>query len=99
MPDYVEHDSQRRRLSPLRSSRILDMKGIDRIRIVAWTCLLTGILLVVWQASSGRGSDLLFNIGVMAMITGSVLRVYGKYRSGNRRVDVPREPPDNLTAN
>ena len=75
------------------------MKGIDRTRIVAWSCLLTGISLVAWQATSGHGSDLLFNIGVMAMIIGSVLRVYGKYRSGNRRVDVPREPPENLTAN
>jgi hypothetical protein len=75
------------------------MKGIDRTRIVAWTCLLAGISLVAWQATSGHGSDLLFNIGVMALITGSVLRVYGKYRSSNRRVDVPREPPENLTAN
>jgi hypothetical protein len=73
------------------------MKGIDPIRIVAWACLLTGISVVAWQATSGHGSDLLFNIGVLAMITGSVLRVYGKYRSSNRRVDVPREPPENPT--
>jgi hypothetical protein len=73
------------------------MKAIDRIRIVAWACLLTGISLVAWQAASGHGSDVLFNIGVMAMITGSVLRVFGKYRCGNRRVDVSREPPENPT--
>jgi hypothetical protein len=73
------------------------MKGIDRIRIVAWVCLLAGISLVAWQATSGHGSDLLFNIGVMALITGSVLRVYGKYRSSNRRVDVSHEPPENPT--
>jgi hypothetical protein len=70
------------------------MKGIDQIHLVAWACLLTGISLVAWQATSGHGSDLLFNIGVMAMITGSVLRVYGKYRRTNRRAEVPREPPD-----
>jgi hypothetical protein len=75
------------------------MKGIDRVRIVAWACLLTGISIVGWQATSGHGSDFLFNIGVLAMITGSVLRVFGKYRSSNRRVDVPREPPENLTTN
>jgi hypothetical protein len=48
------------------------MKGIDRTPIVALVCLLTGFSLVAWQAASGRGSDLLFNIGVVAMITGSV---------------------------
>jgi drug/metabolite transporter (DMT)-like permease len=71
------------------------MRAIDRMRIVAWACMLAGISLVVWQAASGNSSDMLFNIGVMAMVTGSVLRVYGKYRCGNRRVDVPREPPEN----
>jgi hypothetical protein len=66
------------------------MKAIDRIRIVAWACLLTGITLVAWQAASGHGSDSLFNIGVAAMIVGSVLRVYGKYRRGNQRAEVTR---------
>jgi hypothetical protein len=75
------------------------MKVIDRIRIVAWACLLTGISLVAWQAVSGHGSDSLFNIGAMAMIVGSVLRVYGKYSRTNHRVEVPREPPDRPGSN
>jgi hypothetical protein len=83
----------------LNQCRIVRMKASDWIRIVAWACLLTGISLVAWQAASGNNSDMLFNIGVMALITGSVLRVYGKYRSSNRRVDLSREPPENLTAN
>ena len=56
----------------------MDMRAIDRMRIVAWACLLAGISLVVWQTASGNSSDMLFNIGVMAMVTGSVLRVYGE---------------------
>jgi hypothetical protein len=87
------------RLIRLRWGRIVGMKASDRIRIVAWACLLSGFSLVVWQAASGNGSDMLFNIGVMAMITGSVLRVYGKYSRSNRRVDVPRKPPENPASN
>jgi hypothetical protein len=77
----------------------MGMKAIGPIRIVAWACLLTGIALVAWQATSGHGSDLLFNIGVMAMITGSVLRVYGKYSHSNRRTDVPRDPREKPASN
>jgi hypothetical protein len=75
------------------------MKAIDRIRIVAWACLLAGISLVAWQAASGHGSDGLFNVGVVAMIVGSVLRVYGKYNRTNHRVEVPREPPQGPGSN
>jgi hypothetical protein len=82
-----------------RSGRIGDVKAIDRTQLVAWACLLAGFSLVAWQAASGGGSDLLFNIGVVAVIAGGVLRVYGNYRRGNRRVDVPREPPENPTSN
>jgi hypothetical protein len=70
------------------------MKAIAVIRVAAWTALLVGAALVVWQATSGHGSDLLFNIGVVAMICGSVLRVYGNYRRGNRRDQRSRKPPD-----
>lgn len=63
------------------------MKTNDRIRIVAWACLLIGISLIVWQARSGGGSDWLFNVGVAAMITGSVLRVYAKSGGRKRHVD------------
>ena len=68
------------------------MKSIDRIRILAWACLLTGIAIVVWQANSGGGSDWLFNIGVAAMITGSVLRVFGKSGGSKRRVGPLDDP-------
>jgi len=68
------------------------VKAINRIRIVGYAFLLTGITLVAWQTASGHGSDSLFNIGVVAMIVGSVLRVYGKYSRGNHRVEVTREP-------
>jgi hypothetical protein len=75
------------------------MKAIGRIRLVAWACLLVGFAHIVWQAASGRGSDWLFNIGVTAMITGSVLRVYGNFKRGNRRTAAPREPPENPILN
>jgi hypothetical protein len=79
-----------RRLSRLRSRRIMGMKAIGPIRIVAWACLLTGIALVAWQADSGRGSDWLFNVGAAAIVTGSELRVYGESGHGNRRAEVRR---------
>ncbi len=74
------------------------MKANDGIRVAAWLCLLIGFLLVLWQATSGRGSDWLFNSGVVAMIGGSVLRVYANYKRGRRRAVVPREPPDRPTS-
>jgi hypothetical protein len=70
------------------------MRAIDGIRVAAWTCLLVGVVLIVWQAASGGVSDGLFNIGVGAMISGSVLRVYGKYRRGKPRDMPPRKSPD-----
>ncbi len=73
---------------------MVGMRSTDRIRIVAWACLLGGFLIIAWQAASGSGSDKLFNIGLVAMIAGSVLRVYGKYSRSNRWADVPREPPE-----
>jgi hypothetical protein len=76
------------------SDRIAEMKAIAAIRVAAWTALMMGAALVVWQAASGHGSDLLFNIGVVAMIGGSVLRVYGNYKRGNRRAEGSRKPPD-----
>ena len=71
---------------------MVGMKSTDRIRTFAWACLLFGGLIIAWQAASGGGSDKLFNIGLVAMITGSVLRVYGKYRRRNRWADVPPKP-------
>jgi membrane-bound ClpP family serine protease len=61
------------------------MRAIDGMRIAAWTCLLAGAALIVWEAASGGASNVLFNIGVVAMISGSVLRVYGKYTRGKGR--------------
>ena len=75
------------------------MMAIDRIRIVAWTCLLIGVSLILWQATAGHGSDWLFNTGVVAMIVGSVLRVYGNYNRGKRRAGLPREPPEKPISN
>jgi hypothetical protein len=71
------------------------MRAIDGIRVVAWTCLLVGAVLIVWQAASGGASEWLFDIGVGAMISGSVLRVYGKYQRGKRLGMPPRKSPDN----
>jgi hypothetical protein len=88
-----------KRNSAAESCRIVGMKAIDRIRIVAWACLLSGISLVAWQAASGRGSDILFNVGVVAMIVGSVLRVYGKYSRNRHRVEVTRQPPEGPGSN
>jgi ECF sigma factor len=82
------------RLTRLPSGKMVGMRSTDRIRIVAWVCLLGGFLIIAWQAASGSGSDKLFNIGLVAMITGSVLRLYGKYSHSNRWADVPREPPE-----
>ena len=70
------------------------MRAIDGIRVAAWTCLLIGVVLIVWQAASGGASEWLFDTGVGAMISGSVLRVYGKYKRGKRRDMPPRNPPD-----
>jgi hypothetical protein len=67
------------------------MKAIDGIRVVAWLCLLIGVWLIAWQATSGHGSDWLFNTGVAAMIGGSVLRVYAKYKRDNRRAAMQRQ--------
>jgi drug/metabolite transporter (DMT)-like permease len=78
---------------------MVGMKSTDRIRTAAWACLLCGVLIIAWQAASGGGSDKLFNIGLVAMITGSVLRVYGKYRRSNRRADVPHEPAEKPVSN
>ena len=76
------------------SGKMMGMKSTNWIRMIAWACLLGGVLIIAWQAASGGGSDKVFNIGLVAMIAGSVLRVYGKYRRSNRRVGVPREPPE-----
>jgi hypothetical protein len=73
---------------------MVHMKAIDGIRVVAWLCLLIGFCLIVWQAKSGHGSDWLFNTGVAAMIGGSVLRVYAKYKRGNHRSAMQREPSE-----
>jgi hypothetical protein len=79
-------------LTRLPSGKMVRMKSTNRTRIVAWVCLLGGFLIVAWQAASGGGSDKLFNIGLVAMITGSVLRVFGKHSRSNRWADVPRKP-------
>lgn len=70
------------------------MNAIDRVRIVAWVCILIGVSLIVWQAASSPGSDWLFNVGVIAMIIGSVLRVYVKSTRSKRRPSAVREPPN-----
>ena len=76
------------------SGKMVGMKSTNWIRIIAWACLLGGVSIIAWQAASGGGSDKLFNIGLMGMIIGSVLRVYGKYHRSNRWADLPREPPE-----
>jgi hypothetical protein len=81
-------------LTRLPSGKMMGMKSTSWIRIIAWACLLGGVLIIAWQAASGGGSDKVFNVGLVAMITGSVLRVYGKYRRSNRWADVAREPPE-----
>ncbi len=75
------------------------MRAIDRVRLVARACLLAGISLAVWQAASGGGSDWLFNLGVAAMIIGSVLRVYAKIGGRKHGVDARREPPESPASN
>ena len=73
---------------------MMGVKSINWIRMIAWACLLGGVLIIAWQAASGGGSDKVFNVGLVAMITGSVLRVYGKYSRSNRWAGPPREPPE-----
>ncbi len=55
-----------------------------KLLLFGWLIALAGLALVVWQAAQGGGSDRLFNIGVVALIVGGVLRVYARYR--------PRKP-------
>ena len=78
---------------------MVGMKSTNWIRIIAWACLPGGFLIIAWQAASGGGSDKLFNIGLVAMITGSVLRVYGKFSRSKRWTDLPREPPEKPIGN
>src|SRR5271169_2755562 len=59
-------------LTRLPSRKMVGMKSTNWIRIIAWACLLGGVLIIAWQAASGGGSDKVFNIGLVAMITGSV---------------------------
>ena len=50
-----------------------------KLLLAGWLIAIAGLALVVWQAAQGGGSDRLFNIGVVALIVGTVLRVYARY--------------------
>jgi hypothetical protein len=74
------------------------MHSRHRLLLAGWLIAIAGLALVVWQAAQGGGgSDRLFNIGVVALIVGNVLRVYARYspRKPRRRpVDPGAEKSD-----
>ena len=74
------------------------MAGMNRIRlaIVGWSIFLVGLLLFVRQLSAGGQSDLLFDLSVVLMISGTVLRLYASYRPRNRRPAARSEPSAKL---
>jgi predicted site-specific integrase-resolvase len=60
------------------------MFGINRLSLVGWTCAAIGLAIVVLQAANGNTSDWLFNVALLLVITGFVLRVYGKFNRGKK---------------
>ena len=60
------------------------MYGINRLSIVGWSLVVTGLLLVLWQTSNGGRPEWLFNVGLLLVVAGGVLRVYGKFNRGKK---------------
>jgi hypothetical protein len=58
--------------------------GINRLSIVGWSLVLIGILLILANTSNGGRPEWLFNVGILLMVAGSVLRVYGKFNRGKK---------------
>ena len=53
-----------------------------------------GAALVVWQMTCGGGSDFWFNAGIVALIVGTVLRLFARFEYGGKQGTKSRQPPD-----